>query len=146
MNIVSEKQRSPITTVGQNVTSFQHLYNHTNIISCCISNSFHERNMHKPLISIKSLWLEYSIWLGVYTFLWRPKILGQHCPWEVVSGLNCIPKQLLCTTLSTYHSICRINRRQKGGDLTQSYDKNPYTNRNVKRASDNTNNATKKFD
>ena len=34
---------------------------------------------------------------------------------------------------------------QKGGDLTQSYDKSPYTNRNVKRASDNTNNATKKF-
>ena len=33
--------------------------------------------------------------------------------------------------------------RQKGGDLTQSYDKSPYTNRNVKRASDNTNNATK---
>ena len=24
--------------------------------------------------------------------------------------------------------------RQKGGDLTQSYDKSPYTNRNVKRA------------
>ena len=37
-------------------------------------------------------------------------------------------------------------QRQKGGDLTQSYDKSPYTNRNVKRASDNTNNATKKFD
>ena len=35
--------------------------------------------------------------------------------------------------------------RQKGGDLTQSYDKSPVTNRNVKRASDNTNNATKKF-
>ena len=25
-------------------------------------------------------------------------------------------------------------QRQKGGDLTQSYDKSPYTNRNVKRA------------
>ena len=37
-------------------------------------------------------------------------------------------------------------RRQKGGDLTQSYDKSPYTDRNVKRASDNTKNATKKFD
>ena len=24
--------------------------------------------------------------------------------------------------------------RQKGGDLTQSYDKSPYTNRNVRRA------------
>ena len=24
--------------------------------------------------------------------------------------------------------------RQKGGDLTESYDKSPYTNRNVKRA------------
>ena len=33
-------------------------------------------------------------------------------------------------------------KRQKGGDLTQSYDKSPYTNRNVKRV----NNATKKFD
>ena len=28
----------------------------------------------------------------------------------------------------------------------KSYDKSPYTNRNVKRQSDNTNNATKKFD
>ena len=27
-----------------------------------------------------------------------------------------------------------IEWRQKGGDLTQSYDKSPYTNRNVKRA------------
>ena len=35
---------------------------------------------------------------------------------------------------------------QKGGDLTQSYDKSPYTHGNVKRGSDNTNNATKKFD
>ena len=39
-----------------------------------------------------------------------------------------------------------IELRQKGGDLTQSYDKSPYTNRNVKRQSDNTINATKKFD
>ena len=37
----------------------------------------------------------------------------------------------------------RYTYRQKGGDLTQSYDKSPYKNRNVKRASDNTNNATK---
>ena len=36
--------------------------------------------------------------------------------------------------------------RQKGGDLTQSYDKSPYTNRNVKGQSDNTNKVTKKFD
>ena len=36
--------------------------------------------------------------------------------------------------------------KQKGGDLTKSYDKSPNINRNVKRASDNTNNATKKFD
>ena len=28
----------------------------------------------------------------------------------------------------------KIHFRQKGGDLTQSYDKSPYTNRNVKRA------------
>ena len=35
-----------------------------------------------------------------------------------------------------------MSGRQKGGDLTQSYDKNPYTNQQ----SDNTNNATKKFD
>ena len=33
--------------------------------------------------------------------------------------------------------------REKGRDLTQSYDKSPYTNRNVKGQSDNTNNATK---
>ena len=36
--------------------------------------------------------------------------------------------------------------RQKGGDLTQSYDKSPYPNRNVKGQSDNTNKATKKFE
>ena len=36
--------------------------------------------------------------------------------------------------------------REKGRDLTQSYDKSPYTNRMSKGQSDNTNNATKKFD
>ena len=35
------------------------------------------------------------------------------------------------------------NSNQKGGDLTKSYDKSPYTNRNVKGQSDNKNNATK---
>ena len=34
---------------------------------------------------------------------------------------------------------------EKGRDLPQSHDKSPYTSRNVKRASDNKNNA-KKFD
>ena len=38
------------------------------------------------------------------------------------------------------------NQIQKGRDLTQFYDKSPYTSRNVKRKSDNTNNATRKFD
>ena len=33
--------------------------------------------------------------------------------------------------------------REKGRDLTQSYDKSPYTNKNVIRAGDNTKNATK---
>ena len=33
--------------------------------------------------------------------------------------------------------------REDGRDLTQSYDKSPYTSRNVKRANDNTNNVTK---
>ena len=36
--------------------------------------------------------------------------------------------------------------RQKGGDLTQSFDKSPYTKEMSKGQSDNTNNATKKFD
>ena len=38
-----------------------------------------------------------------------------------------------------------VVEREKGRDLTQSYDKSPYTNRNVKRAKwhTNTNNATK---
>ena len=31
-------------------------------------------------------------------------------------------------------NICFFSMRQKGGDLTQSNDKSPYTNRNVKRA------------
>ena len=39
-----------------------------------------------------------------------------------------------------YHTLLLI---QKGGDLTQSYDKSPYTHGNVKTGSDNTNNATK---
>ena len=48
--------------------------------------------------------------------------------------------------LENYHTINYPLQRQKGGDLTQSYDKSPYTHGNVKRGSDNTNNATKKFD
>ena len=36
--------------------------------------------------------------------------------------------------------------RQKGGDLTQSYDKSPHTNKKSKGQSDNTSNVTKKFD
>ena len=35
---------------------------------------------------------------------------------------------------------------EKGKDLTQSYDKSPYTSRNVKRAKQQHKNATKKFD
>ena len=31
-----------------------------------------------------------------------------------------------------HHSKKNDHSRQKGGDLTQSYDKSPYTNRNVK--------------
>ena len=33
-----------------------------------------------------------------------------------------------------YGQVERIGSRQKGKDLTQSYDKSPYKNRNVKRA------------
>ena len=36
-------------------------------------------------------------------------------------------------TFVLYTNALRV-RRQKGGDLTQSYDKSPYTNSNVKRA------------
>ena len=36
--------------------------------------------------------------------------------------------------------------REKGRDLTQSYDKSPYTSINIKGQSDNTNNTIKKFD
>ena len=31
-------------------------------------------------------------------------------------------------------NVYKLSQRQKGGDLTQSYDKSPYTNRNVKGA------------
>ena len=31
-------------------------------------------------------------------------------------------------------NVSKIAERQKGRDLTQSYDKSPYTNKNVKRA------------
>ena len=48
--------------------------------------------------------------------------------------------------LSPMTKVPTPKERQKGGDLTQSYDKSPYTPGNVKRGSDNTNNATKKFD
>ena len=53
-------------------------------------------------------------------------------------------QQLCKVSEMQYNEV--ILQGQKGGDLTQSYGKSPYTNRNVKRASDNTNNATKKFD
>ena len=39
-----------------------------------------------------------------------------------------------------------LSRRQKGGDMTQSYDKSPYTNRNVKRAKRQHKQRQKKFD
>ena len=34
----------------------------------------------------------------------------------------------------------------KGRDLTQSYDKSPYTHRKIRKERDNTKNATKTFD
>ena len=52
----------------------------------------------------------------------------------------------------TVHCSARIMNcklwimREKGRDLTQSYDKSPYTSKMSKGRSDNTNNATKKFD
>ena len=64
-----------------------------------------------------------------------------------------IPTDNFQCTYWHWHVSCMINMkqtanctfpnrkdmlRQKGGDLTQSYDKSPYTNRNVKGQSDNT--------
>ena len=44
------------------------------------------------------------------------------------------------------HSSLRLRWAKKGRDLTQSYDKNPYTNRKVKRTKSQHKKATKKFD
>ena len=47
------------------------------------------------------------------------------------------------SVFSKRFSTIHILDEDKRENLTQSYDKSPYTNRNFKRASDNTNNATK---
>ena len=43
-------------------------------------------------------------------------------------------------------NVNKVSRTQKGGDLTQSYDKSPYTNRNVKGAKWQYKQRHKKFD
>ena len=45
-----------------------------------------------------------------------------------------LPKQNVFLSLYSLYSIGHQVQRQKRGDLTQFYDKSPYTNRNVKRA------------
>ena len=40
----------------------------------------------------------------------------------------------------------RMNDIDKGRDLTQSYDKSPYTHRKIKKQRENTKNATKNFE
>ena len=42
--------------------------------------------------------------------------------------------------------VCSPSKEKKGRDLTQSYDKSPYTNRNVKRAKLKHKQRHKKFD
>ena len=48
--------------------------------------------------------------------------------------------------LRQFHSTSKVLFRQKGGDLTQSYDKSPYTHGNVKRAKWQHKQRHKKFD
>ena len=48
--------------------------------------------------------------------------------------------------LLLWMSLFMFKCKEKGRDPTQSYDKSPYTNRNVKGQNDKTKNATKKFD
>ena len=43
-------------------------------------------------------------------------------------------KSKFCIKLLFIITRKRKRLRQKGGDLTQSYDKSPYTNRNIKGA------------
>ena len=53
-------------------------------------------------------------------------------------------KRRAATPPPSLSAITKHDAREKGRDLTQSYDKSSYTSRNVKGQSDNTNNATKK--
>ena len=64
-----------------------------------------------------------------------------------------ISAQIICMRLYSawYHfsisiKLSQVITRQKGGDLTQSYDKSPYTNRNIKRAKWQHKQRHKKFD
>ena len=66
-------------------------------------------------------------------------VVNQKQEWKATS-----PKLISIYYHFYYSQILISIKRKKGRDLTQSYDKNPYTNRNVK--SDNIYNATKKFD
>ena len=56
-----------------------------------------------------------------------------------------LPLVCTCATEWATHGNFAM-QREKGRNLTQSYDKSTYTKRNVKRAKRQLNNATKKFD
>ena len=59
---------------------------------------------------------EYHFWFQQYFFYLQ----------------KCLPHPIMY--LFACLKICGNMSRQKGGDLTQSYDKSPYTHGNVKRA------------
>ena len=47
-------------------------------------------------------------------------------------GITLIPEIVASTVLC--NRVLKVRQRKKGKDLTQSYDKSPYTNRYAKRA------------
>ena len=66
---------------------------------------------------------------------------------SVLPGFPLLLLTLTCTSRGLYHWHWLVwNKREKGRDLTQSYDKSPYTSRNVNMAKGQHKQRHKKFD
>ena len=86
-----------------------------------------DRTLHHVLtITDLDLITEFDFYLSVQGFH-RTYATGAACQQRTLTP----PDIWSCPTLGL---ACVLMSREKGRDLTQSYDKSPYTNRNVKRA------------
>ena len=107
--------------------------------------------------------VNHTSWVAVVTRTDRPKSARNFCVIDIfgvgifdfVIGLSKIFPLPYCKNRHRKHHIGAINSnefhyffmgREKGRDLTQSCDKNPYTHRTIQKATWQHKNATKNFD